>query len=110
MQFIPQLKPLLWSPPLGTSCPSFMKIHLKELFSTLVARKRTMVAQGCCALLGLGALEYVLSFCLGKKAWKSTGKTIIAYRAPNVCVRNTENTQKKKRQKSIGIISPLFRD
>lgn len=60
-------------------------------------------------LPGLGALEFVLSFCQGKGHGKVLGKLAtnsIGYRATNTCVKNTENILKKEKRQKTNITSP----
>ena len=97
VQFHPQGKLLLWSPSLSTSCT----LYLKE-FLTLVTRKN-QGRIGVLYPLGLGALAFVLSFCLGKGHGKLLGKlatNTISYKY--MCKEYREYVRKKgKNQNGI---------
>lgn len=78
-----------------------MRMYLEELFSTLVARKNHD-STGALYSLGLGALEYVLAFCLGKRNGKvlgNLGTNTMGYRAPNVCIK-IQRIHKRKPDKN----------
>lgn len=94
----PQGKPLLWSPLLGIGCTLSMRIYLAQWFSTLVARKN-QVRIRVSYLPWLKALEFVLSFCLGKDHGKLLGKLAfnrIGYKY--MCKGYRTHIRKKKRQ------------
>lgn len=77
----------------------------------LVPRKN-QDSTGALYALGLGALEFVLSFCLGKGHGKVLGKQVtnaIGYKATNICVKNTENIEKRVKPKEHNA-PPFCRD
>lgn len=95
----PQVKPLLWSPP-GTACALSMK-YLQELFSTLVLQSKNQESP---VPPGLGALEFILPFCLGKSHGKPQGKAATdttGHRDTNGCGNNTRNREKRQKPKGI---------
>lgn len=104
MQFPPPCQAPSLEPHHSPNYTLFMKMYLEELFSTLVVKKNQD---------SLGALEFVLSFCLWKGHGKVLGKiatNTMGFRATNTCSKNTEkkaywkkNIEKKGKTKMASL-------